>query len=150
MFATYVKLYYDFAFSSVYFVDTEHAGFNACFLVKKAVAGLKEVRDGCWDGIHVVACDMSTAGQAKYRVISTVMISVESESADIGTMSIHGSSSKTREETFALPVDSKSDLDQFHLRNIGKMIETNEGTLREEVTEHYVGKQRQITNTGRL
>lgn len=145
-----MKLYYDFAFSSVYFVDTEHAGFNACFLVKKAVSGLKEVRDGCWDGIHVVSCDMSTAGQAKYRVISTVMISVESESDDIGAMSIHGSSSKTREETHALPSDGKSDLDQFHLRNIGKMIETNEGTLREEVTEHYVGKQRQITNTGRL
>jgi hypothetical protein len=111
VFATYVKLYYDFAFSSVYFVDTEHAGFNACFLVKKVVTGLKEVGEGCWDGIHVVSCDMSTAGQARYRVISTVMISVESESAEIGTLSIHGSSSKTREETFALPSEGKSDLD---------------------------------------
>ena len=35
VFATYVKLYYDYATSSVYFNDTDGQGFNACFLVKK-------------------------------------------------------------------------------------------------------------------
>ena len=35
MFATYVRLYYDSAISSVYLVDTQTTGFNACFLVKK-------------------------------------------------------------------------------------------------------------------
>ena len=38
----------------------------------------------------------------------------------------------------------------FHLKVIGKMIEYNEGILRNEVTENYINKQRQITNSGRL
>lgn len=42
------------------------------------------------------------------------------------------------------------DLHKFHLRTIGKMIETNEGRVRDEVLDGYVNKQRQITNTGRL
>lgn len=43
-----------------------------------------------------------------------------------------------------LPVDfgTKIDADTFHLRVIGKMIESNEGLLRTEVTENYINKQR--------
>ena len=35
LFSLYVQRYYDYALSSVYFNDTDGAGFNACFLVKK-------------------------------------------------------------------------------------------------------------------
>jgi len=37
LFTMYVKLYYDFALSSVYFNDTEEPGFNACYLIKKEI-----------------------------------------------------------------------------------------------------------------
>ena len=30
-----------------------------------------------WDAIHVVTCDMSKASKCTYKVISTVMISLE-------------------------------------------------------------------------
>ena len=80
LFTTYVKLYYDFAISSVYFNDTDTQGFNACFLVKKEMAGENDIKNGCWDAIHVVACNMKEAPKVSYRVISTVMVTVEAES----------------------------------------------------------------------
>ena len=60
MFATYVKLYYDSGtFSSVYLVDTESAGFNACVLVKKDINDEKDIKKGCWDAVHVVTCNLT-------------------------------------------------------------------------------------------
>ena len=95
LFSTYVHLYYDYAVSSVYFNDTDSAGFNACFLVKKEMAGEKDVKEGCWDAIHVVVCNMKESPKVSYRVISTVLVTVEAESAAIGKMNIAGSSAKS-------------------------------------------------------
>ena len=51
-----------------------------------------------------------------------------------------------------LPNDfgSGTDPDQFHISNIGRLIEQNEEMLRQTVQDTYIDKQRQITNTGRL
>lgn len=38
----------------------------------------------------------------------------------------------------------------FHIVNVGGLIEKNEDTLRSEINDVYINKQRQITNTGRL
>jgi len=38
--------------------------------------------------------------------------------------------------------DFKKNPDSFHLRNIGKLIETNEERLRSEVADTYSAKQR--------
>jgi hypothetical protein len=40
-------------------------------------------------------------------------------------------------------------MDQFHIINIGTMIEKNEDSLRSIIIDQYVNKQREITNTGR-
>ena len=136
MFAIYVKLYYDHATSSVYFNDTDSAGFNACFLVKKEIAGEKDVKQGNWDAIHVVSCNMAEQGKASYRVISTVMVTVDAESEKIGQMDIAGSSAKSIAETHTLPKDfgtKDCDPDIYHLSRIGTMIEKNEDTLRNNV-----------------
>ena len=42
------------------------------------------------------------------------------------------------------------DFETFHISNIGTLIEQNEDKLRSEVSQLYINKQRQITNTGRL
>ena len=136
LFATYVKLYYDYATSSVYFNDTDTQGFNACFLVKKEMAGEKDIKQGCWDAIHVVACNMKEAPKVSYRVISTVMVTVEAESKSIGSMDIAGSSAKSTQETHTLPQNfgtADCDPDMYHLGIIGRMIESNEETLRNNV-----------------
>ena len=51
-----------------------------------------------------------------------------------------------------MPADfgTKVDADLFHIKTVGKMIESNEASLRSDVVENYVNKQRQITNTARL
>jgi len=152
IFAQYVKLYYDYAISSVYFVDTPTEGFNACFLVKKELKDTKEVKYGCWDAVHIVNCNLKAAPKADYRVISTVMITMEAETGDLGKMTIAGSCAKTADHSVQLPSDfgTKVDADMFHLKVIGKMIENNESILRNEVADNYINKQRQITNSGRL
>lgn len=84
-----------------------------------------------------------------YKVISTVMISLEVATPTIGSMSIHGSSSKQAKEDVQLGADVQ-DVDHFHIANIGRIIERNEDELRTTVNDNYIGKQRAITNTGRL
>ena len=152
MFKTYVHLYYDNAISGVYFNDTDTQGFNACFLVKKTMQGENDVKMGNWDAIHVVACNMKEAPKVRYTVISTVMVTVEAESNNLGKMDIAGSSAKSTTETHTLPDDfgPGRDLDGFHLAVIGKMLEQNEDQLRITVQDNYINKQRQIINTGRL
>lgn len=111
---------------------------------------VKEITYGCWDAIHIVTCSVTSASSAHYNVISTVMISLDAETPALGKMGIHGSCAKSQQADVQFSEDFKKNPDSFHLRNIGKLIETNEERLRLDVTEVYSAKQRQITNTGRL
>lgn len=153
MFAQYVKLYYDYATSSVYFKDTDTQGFDACFLVKKEMDKTSKVRGGTWDAIHIVVCTMKDAPKVSYKVLSTIMISLEMiEPNGVGTITLHGSSSKNASEQVQLPNDfgDRTDPDVFHIAQIGRLIEANEDVLRATVQDTYISKQRQITNSGRL
>lgn len=154
LFQMYVRLYYDFAHTSVYFNDTDDQGFNACYLVKKNMENEKNVDACTWDAIHIVICNMKAAPKVSYKVISTALLSLDLTSQAVGKLSITGSSSKQISETVTLPADlgtsTGTDPDMFHISTIGRLIEQNEGNLRADVTEIYVNKQRHITNTGRL
>jgi hypothetical protein len=46
-------------------------------------------------------------------------------------------------------MDTKSG-DEFHLSNIGRLIEANESEIRNEMDGIYIGKTKGIINTGRL
>lgn len=111
---------------------------------------MKEITYGCWDAIHIVTCSITSATSAHYNVISTVMISLDAETPDLGKMGLHGCCAKSQQADVKFSDDFKKNPDSFHLRNIGKLIESNEDQLRSEVADTYSGKQRQITNTGRL
>ena len=94
---------------------------------------------------------MKEAPKVSYKVISTVMVSLEMDQpAGVGKMQIHGSSSKTSSDTVNMPDNNATDPDMFHIENIGRLIEANEDAMRMQVQDVYVSKQRQITNTGRL
>lgn len=151
VFAQYVKLYYDYAISSVYLANAADSGFNACFLVKKELQEVQQIKHGNWDGIHIVNCTLNEeTKKATYRITSTVMITMDSSFEDIGQMSLAGSCAKTAEQSVNLPSDFGTNPDSFHIRIIGKMVESNESLLRTEVTDNYINKQRQIINSGRL
>lgn len=114
----------------------------------------KDIKQGNWDGIHIVVCNMREVPKVSYKVISTVMLSMQIQQPQIGFMEITGSSSKQMQETHTMPANVGTsggmDLNIFHISNIGRMIEANEGLLRQEISEIYINKQRNITNTGRL
>jgi len=46
-------------------------------------------------------------------------------------------------------MDAKSG-DDFHISNIGGLLEDNESKIRSEMDSIYIGKTKQIINTGRL
>lgn len=70
-------MYYDDAISSVYFNDNDSSGFNSCFLIQKNMDSTEIVKEGTWDAIHIVVCQMREAPKVSYKVISTVMVSLE-------------------------------------------------------------------------
>ena len=45
---------------------------------------------------------------------------------------------------------AQKDGDDFHIANIGKLIEQNETEIRQEMDSIYINKTKQIVNTGRL
>ena len=48
-----------------------------------------------------------------------------------------------------MQLDAKSG-DEFHIENIGKLIEANETEIRTDMDSIYINKTKQIINTGRL
>ena len=88
---------------------------------------------------------MAQAPTVTYKVISTVILTIEALSQTIGSFTISGSASKSMDETVTLPMDFGSrncDSDHFHLKTVGKIIENNESMLRNDVVEGYINKQR--------
>lgn len=63
-------------------------------------------------------------------------------------MNVGGQIVKVKEEYQTM--DPKADPHDFHLKNIGKLIEANENEMRSESTGIYITKSKQIINTGRL
>ena len=63
----------------------------------------KGIKYGAWDAIHVVTCNMKAMPKVEYRVISTVMITLDAEGPELGSMNIAGSCSKTRDEAHNVP-----------------------------------------------
>lgn len=136
--------------TSVYMFDTQNAGFGGCFLVKKQISS-STVKEGTWDSIHVVTVDLERQhdGKARYRVTSTVFLKMISTNPDsYGNLEIAGNLTRTREETYA--IDVKNSGDEYHIGNIGRLIEANETEIRQEMDSIYINKTKQIVNTGRL
>lgn len=74
------------------------------------------------------------------------MISSNDES--YGNLEIAGNLSKSKDETYM--IDPKTFGDEFHIANIGRLIEQNETEIRQEMDSIYINKTKQIVNTGRL
>lgn len=66
------------------------------------------------------------------------------EANAVGSVNIHGSCTKSDAVTVQLPNDfgTRTDPDDFHIAQIGRLIESNEDTLRSTVQDTYLSKQR--------
>jgi hypothetical protein len=92
LFERYAYFYYDKDYlTSVYFFDTDDQGFGSCWLVKKCkfisfynhlcvcLIALKypgAEEDSVWDSINVVKTTLESENKARYKVTSTVFLTL--------------------------------------------------------------------------
>jgi len=140
-FDIYRDLYYEGGVSSVYCWDLEGSDFATCFLVKKTQDHSKQGQPmkGTWDSIHVVEVTTNKKS-AKYKLTSTVMLTIETEDQNTGQVSLAGS--LTRQEEKEAPGSDKDS----HVINIGSMVENMEIKLRQTLDTIYFGKTKDIVN----
>lgn len=145
MIKEYAILYFANPLANSYFFETTESGFGACYLIKNNLSHEKGVKQGEWHSIHSFTVDENITGKHTYTLVSTVFLRLELEGESFGDLSICGTCTKRAEQTFP-----KNDKLEDHLVRMGKMLEKNEGYLRDEIDAVYVGKSKQIINTGRV
>lgn len=141
IFDIYRDLYFEGGVSSVYCWDLDN-GFACVVLIKKNQDHSKKGQPmkGTWDSIHVVEVNESKKGSAVYKLTTTVMLSIETETDATGTVTLSGS--LTRPQNSEYPVTENSP----HVCNIGRMVEDMEYKLRQSLETIYFGKTKDIVN----
>jgi capping protein beta len=140
VFDIYRDLYFEGGVSSVYCWDLD-SGFASVILIKKTQDQSKKGQPmkGTWDSIHVLDV-AEKKGQATYKLTSTVMLSLETQTEQTGNVSLSGS--LTRQDEKDAPVNDANP----HIINIGRMIEDMEFKLRTTIETIYFGKTKDIVN----
>jgi len=141
IFDIYRDMYFEGGVSSLYCWESGDKGFAAVILIKKTQDQSKKGQPmkGTWDSIHVVDV-AEKKDQAKYKLTSTVMLTLETQTEQTGQVSLSGS--LTRQEDKDFPVNEANP----HLINIGKMIEDMEIRMRNTIETIYFGKTKDIAN----
>jgi capping protein beta len=140
IFDIYRDLYFEGGVSSVYCWDLE-TGFAAVVLIKKTQDQSKKGQPmkGTWDSIHVI--DIAEGKKdAKYKLTSTVMLSIETQTDQTGQVTLSGNLTRQAEQDYQF--NDNND----HVSNIGRMIEDMELKLRNTIETIYFGKTKDIVN----
>jgi len=115
----------------VFFFDTDNSGFGSCWLVKKTLTEQSGIDEGAWDANHLVTTNVDQNQKAKYRLVSAVFLQINMKNEKQGQVSVAGHVSKLKEDI--VTIDPKMDIQQFHIRNIGKLIESAESEIRSDM-----------------
>lgn len=149
VFARYAKMYYDNNVStSVYFFDTDDNGFGSCWLVKKTQKYGQTDDESVWDATHVVKTTLESATKARYKITSNVFLTLQNTNDAQGKLDMAGNVQRSKEETVTL--NPKNDASSSHVGTIGRLIEQNEGEIRQELNGIFINKSKQIIMSGRL
>jgi len=143
-FDKYRDLYYEGGLSSVYLWDTDH-GFAGAILIKKSVNDPESNVKGCWDSINVIEVqpEMASNRAAHYKLTTTIMLWLQSDSDKSGNMNLGGSITRQAE------ADKELVGDFGHVKNIGELVEDMENKVRLTLNEIYFGKTKELTNVVR-
>ena len=76
----------------------------------------------------MVTTTIDGQNKVKYRLNSTIFLFIQSNGDDYGSLNVGGQVLKVREDYQT--IDPKADPHDFHLKNIGKLIELNENEMR--------------------
>ncbi|KAI0395747.1 F-actin-capping protein subunit beta [Xylariaceae sp. FL0594] len=134
-FDLYRELYYEGGVSSVYFWNLDD-GFAGVVLLKKVVSPGSS-NEGTWDSIHVFEA-IDRARFTQYKLTSTVILSLGTDSGSLGDLDLSGN--MTREVEVELPAEN----DEQQIANIGKLVEDMEIKMRNLLQEVYFGKAKDV------
>lgn len=135
-FDVYRDLYYEGGVSSVYIWDLDDGFAGVVLLKKESNSGKNE---GGWDSIHVFEA-IERGRSTQYKLTSTVMLHMLSNSASLGSMDLSGNMTRQAEQD--MDVKNKTD----HIANIGRFVEDMELKMRNQLQEVYFGKTKDIVN----
>ena len=77
------------------------------------------VEDGAWDAVHLVTTNMDANNKCKYRLNSTIYLTLDLSSEAHGKVAIAGHLAKVKEEFVVCSASDAKDLTTFHIRNMG-------------------------------
>lgn len=141
-FDQYREMYFEGGISSVYFWDQDmpNQGFAGVILIKNFCDESKKIK-GCWDSIHVFdANEKDGTRLVHYKLISTVMLWLETSKKNSGTMNLGGSLTRQIE------LDAQVTEVNSHIVHIGRLVEDMENKIRNTLNEIYFGKTNSILN----
>eukprot|EP01139_Manchomonas_bermudensis_P004873 Amastigsp_a174412_1808.p2 type:complete len:283 gc:universal Amastigsp_a174412_1808:921-73(-) len=140
VFDVYRDLYYEGGVSSVYAWDLD-GGFACVILIKKTADGTgKRDGKGSWDSIHVVEV-VENGTNAKYKLTSTVMLSLITSLPTCGDVNLSGSMTRLAQAEYDT---STQQLAEPHIVNIGKLVEETESKMRNQLEQIYFLKTKDI------
>jgi len=145
IFDIYRRQYFETGVSSVYMWSLEEPNFAAAFLITKDVTA--EPMVGQWNSIHVIEATRVNETKFSYKLISTALVDINIDTAELGKINLSGSISEQREK--AGPV-TQGDENQSHISNMGPMIEERELALRNAIEGMYFGKTNTVQNGMRV
>jgi capping protein beta len=141
VFDIYRNLYYEGGISSAYCWDVDD-GFAAVVLIKKTQDQSKKGQPmrGAWDSIHVVEVK-ENKDRAKYKLTSTIMLTIDTTTEQTGAVSLAGSLTRQSEKEGVVSAETT------HIVHIGRLIEDAENKMREALDAIYFAKTREISDT---
>ena len=127
MFAAYCKMYFEGGVSSVYFWDLEN-GFAGVILIKKCYDG-NSTSEGCCDSFHVVVVveEKQNGRSAHYKLISTVMLWLQTDKTTSGMMNL------AEKVTQQFESDHEITYSDQHMINISLIIEEIENNIHQQL-----------------
>jgi len=95
---------------------------------------------GTWDSIHVFEVINKPGSKADYKLTTTVLLGITTESERAGKITIAGNLQRQVPKEGVL-VDNK---DNNHISNLGTLIENTENTMRQTLEQIYLGRTKDI------
>ena len=135
--------YFEGGVSSAYFWELDESTFAAAWLIKKVADTKRGLTEGGWDGVHVfeVSDGAQKSGTARYKLTSTIILSMSTDSATAGTCEMAGTNTKQVEN------DMPFDESVSHVINMGTMLEAMETALRLDIQGVCFDKTQNIIDT---
>ncbi|KAL7580951.1 hypothetical protein ACA910_005767 [Epithemia clementina (nom. ined.)] len=143
--SAYAKLYYGSqAVSSCFLGETEDKKFQAVFCIHKASD------DGAWHSYHIVHMDDPTEKTCQYHVTSTVWVQVNPDCSEYNSSShptkVDASVYLTKSVSKVMKIE-RFFLEEYHLQNIGSIVEANEIDMRSNLEQVYFPKTKDIMDS---